>query len=234
MFMDEHCTLNFWISHMRLHKVVSLLQSILSWQHRQDKVKADTPQRCTWAPTSILLMSSPMQDVQEFSGSQHVTARRSAAVSVAIAIPAQPFAKSVLSGTPTEVTLVQQLIKLSHFWGHPSGFCLRPLYQEVAKHGLVWNNSLCSVLALRPFSCWKRGGRSGPRSVTEDVLAAACHLEEQQCSLLGRLQRLPGVVTLVDEDQAPPVLSRCWTLHLEHCFSSHLSSCKPACFLGAC
>lgn len=131
-------------------------------------------------------------------------APRPAAVSVAMTIPAQPFAKSVLSGTCTEVTLAQQLIKLSHFWGQPSCFCLQPLYQELEEHGLIWNNSLCSVLAFRPFSCWKRGGRSGPRSVTEGVLAAACHGEEQWCSLLRWPQGLPAVALLVDEGWAPP------------------------------
>lgn len=70
-------------------------------------------------------------------------------------------------------------IKLSHFWGQASGFCLQPLYQELEEHGLIWNKGLCSVLAFRPFSCWERGGRSGPWSVTEGVLAAACHVEEQ-------------------------------------------------------
>jgi len=39
------------------------------------------------------------------------------------------------------------------------------------------------------------------------MLAAACHVEEQYCSLLRQPQGLPGAVTLVDEDWAPPVLS---------------------------
>lgn len=48
-------------------------------------------------------------------------------------IPAQPFAKPVLSGARTEVTLAQGLIKLSRSWGQASGFCLQPLFQELAK-----------------------------------------------------------------------------------------------------
>lgn len=60
-------------------------------------------------------------------------------------IPAQSFAKPVLFGTHTEETLAQQLIRLSHFWGQASGFCLQPLYQELAKHGLVWNKPVLSA-----------------------------------------------------------------------------------------
>ena len=30
MLMDEHCMGNFWLSHMRLRKVLPLVQSILS------------------------------------------------------------------------------------------------------------------------------------------------------------------------------------------------------------
>lgn len=40
----------------------------------------------------------------------------------------------------------------------------------------------------------------------EGMLAAARHLEEQKWSVLEWLQRLPGVLTVVDEDRAPPVL----------------------------
>lgn len=148
-----------------------------------------------------------------------------AAVSVAMTIPAQPFAKPVLSGTSTEVTLAQRLIKLSHFWGQASCFCVQPLYQELQEHGFIWNNSLCSVLAFRPFSCWKRGGRSGPWSVTEGVLAAACHVEEHYCSLLRRPQGLPAVMQLGRWGLVS-------SIHLEHWFFPHLSFPKPAYFLA--
>lgn len=61
--LDEHCVWNFWISHMRCCKVVSLLQSVL--RDRADRTKGQLiSHRYTAVPTFTWLWSSRVRSME--------------------------------------------------------------------------------------------------------------------------------------------------------------------------
>lgn len=187
------------MSRMRCWKVVSLLQSILC--DRADRTQGQ-PLSCRYTPvpTFTWLWSSHVTSMEIFRAASYRSS---------------PFCS--LSCYDNSFSALHQtcLFCYKHRRCWPSS------PSDWATSGDVLQVFVCSLCARRwqimdlfgRTACaqcwhlgWERGGRSRPQSVTEGMLAAACHLEEQQWSVLVCLQRLPGVLTVVDEDWAPPVL----------------------------
>lgn len=157
-------------------------------------------------------MSSP---VQEFPGLQRLMAPHPAAVSVAMTIPAQPFAKPVLSGTHAEVgTPFRFLSEAFAPGGGKAWACLEE--KPVLSTGTQAIFLLEERRQIWATKCDRGCVGSSLSFGGTAVLFVKVTAEVAWSGEAGR--REPG------SSSAERVL--------ELCFSPHLSSHKPACFLS--
>lgn len=178
VFMDGHCMGNFWLSQMGVCKVMSLLQSILSNstdKHKWKLIPCKDILRFLHPFCCCLLLCKMFRNFPGCSILQ-----------LFILLWSPLLWQFLLSLLPNLFFLVH--IQKRHWHSSSSDWATSgdrlqvfvcSLYTRSWQSMGLFGTSLCSVLAFRPFSCWRRACRSGPWSVTEGVLAAACHVEKQ-------------------------------------------------------